>query len=82
MLTGDEELTVDEVERLSEDTQSLVAGTPKEGNRRQAEVFERRYLASARGFRMTPAILSKDCPGSHWNSPFSFEVRSWMLPSS
>ena len=49
MLAGDEELTVDEVERLSEDTQPLIAGTPKEGNRRQAEVFERRYSASARG---------------------------------
>ena len=43
MLAGDEELTVDEVERLSEDTQPLIAGTPKEGNRRQAEVFDRRY---------------------------------------
>jgi hypothetical protein len=43
--TGDEKLTVEEVERLGasigEAAQPLVAGTPTEGNRRQGEVFER-----------------------------------------
>ena len=51
--TGDKELIVEEVERLGasigEDAQPLVARTPTGGNRRQAEVFERRYSASARG---------------------------------
>jgi hypothetical protein len=51
--TGDEKLTVEEVERLGasigEDAQPLVAGIPTEGNRPQGEVFEGRYPTSARG---------------------------------
>ena len=50
----------------------------QKGNRRQAEVFERRYSASARGSGC-PTISSKNWPGSHWNSPCSFEVLFWML---
>jgi hypothetical protein len=49
--TGDDDLTVEDIECLGvsigEDAQPPVAGTPTGGNRRQAEVFERRYSASA-----------------------------------